>query len=87
MTSRISSSVDSQATRVVWCNTLSTCILVGTPAYQHQVRRLVDMGDIVEVASCPGLYVQREGWEGFYDPVMGAKVDSAPGDPANYVSS
>ena len=59
----------------------------GVTIYQHQVRRLVDMGDIVEVASCPGLYVQREGWDGFYDPVMGAKVDSAPGDPANYVSS
>jgi CRISPR-associated endonuclease/helicase Cas3 len=59
----------------------------GVTIYQHQVRRLVDMGDIVEVASCPGLYVQREGWDGFYDPVMGAKVDSSPGDPANYVSS
>jgi CRISPR-associated endonuclease/helicase Cas3 len=58
----------------------------GVTIYQHQVRRLVDMGDIVEVATCPGLYVQREGWEGFYDPVMGAKVDSAPGDPAHYVS-
>lgn len=57
----------------------------GVTIYQHQVRRLVGMGDIVEVASCPGLYVQREGWDGFYDPVMGAKVDSAPGDPANYV--
>ncbi|MEZ5632199.1 MAG: CRISPR-associated endonuclease Cas3'' [Burkholderiaceae bacterium] len=59
----------------------------GVTIYQHQVRRLVDMGDIVEVATCPGLYVQREGWAGFYDPVMGAKVDSAPGDPANYASS
>ena len=59
----------------------------GVTIYQHQVRHLVDMGDIVEVASCPGLYVQREGWNGFYGPVMGAKVDSAPGDPANYVSS
>lgn len=59
----------------------------GVTVYQHQVRRLVEMGDIVTVTSCPGLYVQREGWEGFYDPVMGAKVDSAPGDPANYVSS
>jgi CRISPR-associated endonuclease/helicase Cas3 len=45
------------------------------------------MGDIEEVATCPGLYVQHEGWDGFYDPVMGAKVDSAPGDPTNYVSS
>ncbi len=59
----------------------------GVTIYQHQVRRLVDMGDIVEVATCPGLYVQREGWDGFYDPVLGAKLDSAPGDPANYVSS
>jgi CRISPR-associated endonuclease/helicase Cas3 len=58
----------------------------GVTIYQHQVRRLVDMGDIVEVATCPGLYVQREGWEGFYDPVMGARVDSAPGDPSAYVS-
>ena len=59
----------------------------GVTIYQHQVRRLVDMGDIVEVATCPGLYMQREGWEGFYDAVIGAKVDSAPGDPASYVSS
>lgn len=59
----------------------------GVTIYQQQVRPLVDMGDIVEVASFPGLYVQREGWAGFYDPVIGAKVDSAPGDPANYVSS
>lgn len=58
----------------------------GVTIYQHQVQRLVDMGDIVEVATCPGLYVQREGWDGFYDPVMGAKVDSAPGDPSAYVS-
>lgn len=58
----------------------------GVTIYQHQVRRLVDMGDIVEVATCPGLYVQREGWEGFYDPVLGAKVDAAPGDPSAYVS-
>ncbi len=59
----------------------------GVTIYQHQVRHLIDMGDIVEVASCPGLYMQREGWDGFYDPVLGAKVDAAPGDPAIYVSS
>lgn len=58
----------------------------GVTIYQYQLRRLVDMGDIVELASCPGLYAQREGWEGFYDPVMGANVDSAPGDPRMYVS-
>lgn len=58
----------------------------GVTIYQHQVHRLMEMGDIVEVATCPGLYVQRDGWDGFYDPVMGVKVDSAPGDPAIYVS-
>lgn len=57
----------------------------GVTIYRHQVRRLVDMGDIEEVAAYPGLYVQCEGWDGFYDPVMGARVDSAPGDPASYI--
>jgi CRISPR-associated endonuclease/helicase Cas3 len=49
--------------------------------YRHQVKALLAVGDITEVASCPGLYVQREGWDGFYDPVLGARLDSAPGDP------
>jgi CRISPR-associated endonuclease/helicase Cas3 len=59
----------------------------GVTIYQHQVRQLVDQGDIVEIAACPGLYVQRDDWDGFYDTVMGARVDALPGDPASYVSS
>lgn len=58
----------------------------GVSVYQHQIQSLLAQGDITEVASCPGLYVQREGWDGFYDPVLGARVDSAPGDPAAYVT-
>ncbi len=58
----------------------------GVTIYQHQLRKLLDAGDIREVAACPGLYVQLAEWDGFYDPVLGARVDSAPGDPASYVS-
>jgi CRISPR-associated endonuclease/helicase Cas3 len=58
----------------------------GVSIYRHQVQALLQRGDITEVATCPGLYVQREGWDGFYDPVLGARVDAAPGDPAVYVS-
>lgn len=54
--------------------------------YRHQIAALVRSGDIREVPSCPGLYVQLEGWDGFYDPVLGAKVDGAPGDPASTVA-
>lgn len=53
----------------------------GVTVYQHQIAALLKMGDIEELPLCPGLYVQREGWDGFYDPVLGARVDSAPGDP------
>lgn len=53
----------------------------GVTIYRHQLQALLRQGDVEEVASCPGLYVQREGWDGFYDPVLGARVDSAPGDP------
>ena len=56
----------------------------GVTIYQHQLRRLVELGDIREMPACPGLYVQLEGWDGFYDPVMGARVDSAPGEPAAF---
>lgn len=48
--------------------------------YPHQVRALVQRGDIRELASCPGVYVQLEDWDGFYDPVLGARVDGASGD-------
>lgn len=54
--------------------------------YRHQIGMLVSRGDVRELPSCPGLYVQTEGWDGFYDPVLGARVDSAPGDPAAYVA-
>lgn len=57
----------------------------GVTIYQHQVKRLVASGDIREVPTCPGLYVQIEGWDGFYDSLLGARVDSAPGDPATMV--
>jgi CRISPR-associated endonuclease/helicase Cas3 len=51
----------------------------GVTIYQDQIRHL--KADIREVDLCPGLYVQREGRDGFYDPQMGARLDSAPGDP------
>ena len=57
----------------------------GVTVYQQQIPDLLAQGDITEVASCPGLYVQREGWDGFYDPVLGARVESAPGDPSQLV--
>ena len=57
----------------------------GVSIYQHQVKRLLASGDITEVGLCPGLYVQRADWDGFYDPVLGARLDSAPGDPAALV--
>ncbi len=49
--------------------------------YPHQVTALVKRGDIRELPGCPGVYVQLEDWDGFYDPVLGARVDGAPGDP------
>jgi CRISPR-associated endonuclease/helicase Cas3 len=58
----------------------------GVTVYRHQLPMLVARGDVRELPSCPGLYVQTEGWDGFYDPVLGARVDSAPGDPAAYVA-
>lgn len=54
----------------------------GVTVYRHQVDRLLSTGDIEELPGCPGLYAQREGWDGLYDPVLGLRVDSAPGDPA-----
>lgn len=57
----------------------------GVTIYRHQIERLVSAGEVSEVASCPGLYAQVEGWDGFYDPVLGANVDGAPGDPGSLV--
>jgi len=53
----------------------------GVTVYKHQVSALLRAGDVTEVGLCPGLFVQREGWHGFYDPILGARVNSAPGDP------
>jgi CRISPR-associated endonuclease/helicase Cas3 len=53
----------------------------GVTVYRHQLRALLDAGDVEEVPTCPGLFVQPEGWDGFYHPVLGARVDAAPGDP------
>ena len=54
--------------------------------YRHQIQALMTQGDITEVVGCPGLFVQREGSDGFYDPILGACVDSVQGDPAAYVT-
>ena len=56
----------------------------GVTVYRQQIDALVRAGDVREVASSPGLYVQA--WDGFYDPVMGANVGGAPGDPAAFVA-
>lgn len=53
----------------------------GITIYRHHVARLVKAGDIREVPACPGLYVQIEDWDSFYDKMLGANVDGAPGDP------
>lgn len=56
----------------------------GVTIYQHDLKHLLDCGDVREVRGLPGLYVQES--ELFYDPVLGARVDGAPGDPAQYVT-
>jgi CRISPR-associated endonuclease/helicase Cas3 len=57
----------------------------GVTVYRHHLDALLVKGDITEIPSCPGLFVQREGWAGFYDASLGANVDGAPGDPAALV--
>ena len=56
----------------------------GVTIYRHYVGPLVAAGDIREMPSCPGLYVQTAGLEQFYDPMLGANVDGAPGDPGSF---
>jgi CRISPR-associated endonuclease/helicase Cas3 len=58
----------------------------GVTVYKQQIDALVKAGDVREVAGCPGLYVQADGWDGFYDALMGVNVDGAPGDPAAFVA-
>jgi CRISPR-associated endonuclease/helicase Cas3 len=55
----------------------------GVTLYQRDIDRLVQQGDVRELAGIPGLYVQHA--TQFYDQVMGANAAGAPGDPASYV--
>jgi CRISPR-associated endonuclease/helicase Cas3 len=55
----------------------------GVTVYQHDLRRLIDGGDVRELPGVPGVYVQAES-DVFYDPVLGAQVGGAPGDPAAF---
>jgi CRISPR-associated endonuclease/helicase Cas3 len=55
----------------------------GVTVYRHDADRLLRQGDIRCVDRCPGLYVQAS--DVFYDPMLGALVDGAPGDPAAFV--
>lgn len=54
----------------------------GVTIYQHDLKRLLAAGDVKEVG--PGLYVQADS-DVFYDPVLGARLDGGPGDPAALV--
>jgi CRISPR-associated endonuclease/helicase Cas3 len=54
----------------------------GVTIYEHDLQKLLARGDVREVG--PGLYVQSES-DLFYDPVLGANLEGAPGDPASYV--
>jgi CRISPR-associated endonuclease/helicase Cas3 len=53
----------------------------GVTIYQQDLKRLLASGDVQELL--PGLYVQTDS-DVFYDPVLGALLGGAPGDPAAY---
>ncbi|HMX09415.1 MAG TPA: CRISPR-associated endonuclease Cas3'' [Burkholderiaceae bacterium] len=53
----------------------------GVTIYQQDLKRLIAAGDVRELL--PGLYVQTDS-DVFYDPVLGAMLGGAPGDPAAY---
>jgi CRISPR-associated endonuclease/helicase Cas3 len=55
----------------------------GVTVYRQDLQRLVSSGDVRELPAVPGLYVQNN--EFFYDPVLGAQVSGAPGDPESYI--
>ncbi len=57
----------------------------GVTVYRYQLDKMVKAGDVVEIALCPGLYVQSVDWDGFYHPLWGANLDGAPGDPSSLV--
>jgi CRISPR-associated endonuclease/helicase Cas3 len=56
----------------------------GVTVYRHSLRALLERGDVIEVATCPGLYLQTERAGTLYDPTLGLLVDVAPGDPSRY---
>lgn len=58
----------------------------GITVYKHQVQALINQREIREVSSCPGLYVQANEWNGFYDPMLGARISGGLDDPARYVA-
>lgn len=53
----------------------------GVSIYRRDAEAMQRAGDIEEVGTCPGLYVQREGWHELYNPILGLRVGAAPGDP------
>lgn len=55
----------------------------GVTVYRQDLQRLIQHGDVREIPAIPGLYVQDN--DLFYDPLLGAQVSGAPGDPASYV--
>lgn len=55
----------------------------GVTIYQQDLKRLLAAGDVRELL--PSLYVQTDS-DVFYDPVLGALLGGAPGDPATYVA-
>ncbi|NMG55556.1 CRISPR-associated endonuclease Cas3'' [Aromatoleum aromaticum] len=55
----------------------------GVSIYRHDAARLMAQGDIRELGGFPGVYVQVA--DTFYDSVLGANVEGAPGDPAKLV--
>lgn len=55
----------------------------GVTVYRHDLNRLLALGDVRELL--PGLFVQTDS-DVFYDPVLGALLGGAPGDPAAYFS-
>lgn len=53
----------------------------GVSIYRRDAEAMQRAGDIEEVGTCPGLYVQRKDWHELYDPILGLRVGAAPGDP------
>ena len=53
----------------------------GVTVYRRDAEAMLRSGDIEEVGTYPGLYVQPRDWHELYDPVLGLRVGAAPGDP------